>query len=44
VESAWERRARWSSETAPETLIRLSAGIEPAADLLADLDHSLGTG
>jgi cystathionine beta-lyase/cystathionine gamma-synthase len=41
VESAWERRARWSSETAPETLIRLSAGIEPIADLLADLDHSL---
>jgi cystathionine gamma-synthase len=41
VESAWERRARWSSETAPESLIRLSAGIEPAADLLADVDHSL---
>jgi cystathionine beta-lyase/cystathionine gamma-synthase len=41
VESAWERRARWSSETAPENLIRLSAGIEPIADLLADLDHSL---
>ena len=44
VESAWERRARWSSETAPETLIRLSAGIEPAADLLADLDYSLASG
>ena len=41
VESAWERRARWSSETAPETLIRLSAGIEPLADLLADIDKSL---
>jgi cystathionine gamma-synthase len=41
VESVWERRGRWSSETAPESLIRLGAGIEPVADLLADLDHSL---
>jgi cystathionine beta-lyase/cystathionine gamma-synthase len=41
VESTWERRARWSSETAPEALIRLSAGIEPAADLIADIDQSL---
>ena len=37
VESTWERRARWAAETAPETLIRLSAGIEPAADLIADI-------
>jgi cystathionine beta-lyase/cystathionine gamma-synthase len=44
VESVWERRGRWSSETAPESLIRLGVGIEPAADLLADLDHSLATG
>ena len=42
VESVWERRGRWSSETAPESLIRLGAGIEPADDLLADLDYSLG--
>src|ERR1700744_4893044 len=41
VESIWERRGRWSSETAPESLIRLGTGIEPADDLLADLDHSL---
>jgi cystathionine beta-lyase/cystathionine gamma-synthase len=41
VESTWERRARWAAETAPPTLIRLSAGIEPAADLLADLDACL---
>jgi cystathionine beta-lyase/cystathionine gamma-synthase len=41
VESTWERRARWAAETAPPTLIRLSAGIEPAADLLADLEASL---
>ena len=42
VESVWERRGRWSSETAPESLIRLGAGIEPADDLLSALDHSLG--
>jgi cystathionine gamma-synthase len=41
VESTWERRARWSSETAPEALIRLSVGVEPTCDLLADLDASL---
>jgi cystathionine beta-lyase/cystathionine gamma-synthase len=44
VESAWERRGRWSGETAPATLIRLSAGIEPAADLIADIDHALALG
>src|SRR5580700_3575610 len=37
VESTWERRGRWAAETAPPTLIRLSAGIEPAADLIADI-------
>ena len=41
VESTWERRARWVAETAPPTLIRLSAGVEPAADLIADLDQTL---
>lgn len=41
VESTWERRARWPGETAPPTLIRLSAGIEPVADLLADLEQAL---
>jgi cystathionine beta-lyase/cystathionine gamma-synthase len=44
VESAWERRGRWSGETAPATLIRLSVGIEPAADLIADIDHALAQG
>jgi cystathionine beta-lyase/cystathionine gamma-synthase len=44
VESVWERRARWASETAPESLIRLGLGIEPAADLIADLDQSLAAG
>ena len=41
VESTWERRARDASETAPPSLIRLSVGIEPVDDLLADIDASL---
>ncbi|MBO0821981.1 MAG: PLP-dependent transferase [Nocardiopsaceae bacterium] len=41
VESVWERRARWAAETAPDTLIRLGAGIEPASDLIADLESAL---
>ena len=41
VESTWERRGRWPGETAPGSLIRLSAGIEPAADLIADLGQAL---
>jgi cystathionine gamma-synthase len=42
VESSWERRGRWAGETAPESLIRLSVGIEPAADLTDDIDQALG--
>ncbi|HTX84739.1 MAG TPA: PLP-dependent transferase [Streptosporangiaceae bacterium] len=42
VESTWERRGRWAGETAPESLIRLSVGIEPAADLLDDIDQAIG--
>jgi cystathionine gamma-synthase len=41
VESTWERRARWASESAPEGLIRLSVGVEPADDLIADIDAAL---
>jgi cystathionine gamma-synthase len=41
VESIWERRARWAAETAPPTLIRLGAGIEPAGDLIADIGNAL---
>ena len=41
IESSWERRARWPDETAPESLIRLSVGIEEPADLLGDLDEAL---
>jgi cystathionine beta-lyase/cystathionine gamma-synthase len=41
IESSWERRARWASETAPDALIRLSVGVEPVSDLIADIDASL---
>ena len=41
VESTWERRARWPAETAPAGLIRLSVGVEPAADLITDIDEAL---
>ncbi len=44
VESSWERRARWPDECAPASLIRLSAGIEPVADLIADIGESLRAG
>ena len=42
VESTWERRARWPGETAPAGLIRLSVGVEPAADLITDINQALG--
>lgn len=41
VESSWERRARWAGESAPEGLVRLSAGIEPLEELRADLLRAL---
>jgi cystathionine gamma-synthase len=41
VESTWERRARWTSETAPDNLIRLSVGLEALEDLIADLTDAL---
>jgi cystathionine gamma-synthase len=44
VESSWERRGRWPGESAPASLIRLSVGLEPAADLVADIDQSLRAG
>ncbi len=43
VESTWERRARWPGESAPGGLIRLSVGVEPAADLITDIDEALST-
>lgn len=43
VESSLERRRRWADENAdvPETLIRLSVGIEDVEDLWTDLDAAL---
>jgi cystathionine gamma-synthase len=41
VESSWERRARWPGEGAPESLIRVSIGLESPTDLIADLDAAL---
>jgi len=43
VETSWERRRRWVEERPdiPETLIRLSVGIEDADDLWADIAHAL---
>ena len=43
VESLWERRHRWSSEspTIPTNLIRLSVGIEDVEDLWRDIDAAL---
>jgi cystathionine gamma-lyase len=37
-----ERRARWGTDAVGEGLIRFNAGIEDAADLLADLERALG--
>ena len=43
LESTLERRRRWAAESVgvPETLIRLSVGIEDVEDLWADLDAAL---
>lgn len=43
VESTFERRRRWSTEskTIPENLIRLSVGVEDIEDLWADLELAL---
>ena len=43
VESLWERRRRWPSESKsiPENLIRLSVGIENVDDLWADIQNSI---
>jgi cystathionine gamma-synthase len=43
LESTLERRRRWAAEPegVPETLIRLSVGIEDVEDLWADLDAAL---
>jgi cystathionine gamma-synthase len=43
VETLIERRARYAAEVAPESLLRLSVGIEHAEDLWADLERALGS-
>ena len=45
VESIWERRRRWATESAtvPENLIRFSVGIENVDDLWADIQQALNT-
>jgi len=42
VESIWERRRRWATESAsvPENLIRFSVGIENVDDLWADIEYA----
>jgi len=42
IHTSAERRARWGTDEVPEGFIRLSAGCEDAADLIADLDQALG--
>lgn len=46
VESSLERRRRWSGESAdvPETLLRLSVGVEDVEDLWRDLTRALPAG
>lgn len=41
VHTCGERRARWGGDDVPEGFIRLSAGSEDTADLLADVEQAL---
>jgi len=41
VHTSAERRARWGGDALPEGFIRLSAGCEETADLLADVEQAL---
>jgi len=41
VQTCAERRARWGGDGVPEGFIRLSAGCEDTADLLADVEQAL---
>ena len=43
VHTVAERRARWGGDAVPEGFIRLSAGCEDTADLLADVERALDT-
>jgi cystathionine gamma-lyase len=42
VHTCAERRARWGGDAVPEGFVRLSAGCEDTADLLADVEQALG--
>jgi cystathionine gamma-lyase len=42
VHTCAERRARWGGDAVSEGFIRLSAGCEDTADLLADIERALG--
>ena len=41
VQTSAERRARWGGDAVAEGFIRLSAGVEDTADLLADVEQAL---
>ena len=41
VRSSAERRARWGGDDVSPGLVRVSAGIEDAADLVADVTRAL---
>jgi cystathionine gamma-lyase len=41
VHTSAERRARWRGDAVPEGFIRLSAGCEDTADLLADVEQAM---
>jgi cystathionine gamma-lyase len=41
VHTVAERRARWGGDAVPEGFVRLSAGCEDTADLLADVEKAL---
>jgi cystathionine gamma-synthase len=45
VETLWERRRRWpiESEVVPESLIRVSVGLENVEDLWDDIKQALDT-
>jgi cystathionine gamma-lyase len=42
VHTTAERRLRWGGDDVPEGYIRLSAGCEETADLVADVERALG--
>jgi cystathionine gamma-lyase len=44
VHTTAERRGRWNADDVPEGFIRLSAGLEDPADLIADIGRALDAG